>query len=81
MKTYAPLRPDGFDAWAGDPFLTESGKILGVAVGQYMKKLKIDEHHFGKRIYVSPAYACVETAAAIIDGLGVKVSNYILIFT
>uniref|UniRef100_A0A915L0Z4 Uncharacterized protein n=1 Tax=Romanomermis culicivorax TaxID=13658 RepID=A0A915L0Z4_ROMCU len=67
--TYAPYRPDGFDAWASDPFLTESGRIMAVAVGQYLRKIKFGLEQFGRRIYVSPSYASIETASCILDGL------------
>jgi len=52
-----------------DPFLTESGKIMAVSLGQYLKKNRFDPSQFGNRIYTSPAFAAVETASCVLDGL------------
>lgn len=75
MPESFPVKKNGVASWSKDSPLTNVGVFQAQLVGAGLKKsgVKIDS------VYCSPAYRCVQTCDALLDGLGVKSSLKIFI--
>uniref|UniRef100_A0A336KYM2 Ecdysteroid-phosphate phosphatase n=1 Tax=Culicoides sonorensis TaxID=179676 RepID=A0A336KYM2_CULSO len=69
-----PAKKNGYASWSKDSPLTNIGIYQAKLVGCAFKKdgIKIDT------VYCSPAYRCVQTCDALLEGLGIK--NQVKIF-
>ena len=66
MLTVLPLRPDPSE-YSWDTPLSRDGRAHAHQLGEYFRSLGLIPH----RVYTSPAMRCVQTADAVLDGLGI----------
>ena len=67
MPTLLPLRPDPSE-YSWDTPLSRDGRAHAHQLGEYFQSLGF----IPQRVYTSPAMRCVQTADAVLDGLGLR---------
>jgi len=60
------IRPEGISGWIKDTPLTNIGVYQGFLVGKSLKNAGLSA------IFCSPAYRCIQTASAILEGAGIQ---------